>query len=120
VVYGDDGELSSVSSGGTTSLRVPLVKIVKPILLPFQGLELQGEDNSVLYAVGNNVNDKSKEEVKKRNPSNDDEDDEDDKDGPYILDDLAATTETNGPSGWEILEKLVHNIQDELESKYGL
>ena len=75
MVYGDDGELSSVSSGGTTSLRVPLVKIVKPILLPFQGLELQGEDNAVLYAVGNNVNDESKEEVKKRNPSNDDEDD---------------------------------------------
>lgn len=118
VVYGDDGEISSVSSGGTTSSGVPLVEISNPILLPFRGLELQGEDNSVLYAVGNNVNDESEEEAKKRKPSNDDEDDED---GPYILDDLsAATSETNGPSGWEILEKLVHNIQDELESKYGL
>ena len=118
VVYGDDGALSSVSSSGTTSSGVPLVEIAKPILLPFRGLELQGEDNSVLYAVGNNVNDESEEEAKKRNPSYDDEDD---KDGPNILDDLSATTtETNGPSGWEILEKLVHSIQDELESKYGL
>ena len=35
-----------------------MIDMVKPILLPFRGLELQGKDNSVLYAVGNNINDK--------------------------------------------------------------
>jgi hypothetical protein len=118
VVYGDDGEPSSVPSVGTTSPGAPLVDIAKPILLPFRGLELQGGDNSVLYAVGRNVNDVSEEKAKKRNPSYDEEDEED---GTYIVDDSPATkAETNGPSGWEVLEKLVHSIQDELESKYGL
>ncbi|KAL3761904.1 hypothetical protein ACHAW5_006133 [Stephanodiscus triporus] len=107
VVYGDDI--------GATSSDASLIEIAKPILLPFRGLELQGEDNSVLYAVGNNVNDESIEKAKKKNSSYDDEDE------LYFVDDfLAAPVQTGGPSGWEILEKLVHNIQDELESKYGL
>lgn len=105
VIYGEDaGEESPPSD------------IPEPILLPFQGLELQGKGNDVLYVVGNNVNDETEN---KKNQSFDD-----DEDGVYIVDDWSATTanEINGPSesGWETLEKLVYNIQNELESKYGL
>lgn len=93
----------------------------EPILLPFRGLELQGEDNSVLYAVGNNVNDESSGKKKQKDQLQDVEDEED---GVIIVDswstDIPPIETNNGPSGWEILEKLVLNIQNELESKHGL
>ncbi|KAL3822786.1 hypothetical protein ACHAXA_005951 [Cyclostephanos tholiformis] len=115
VVYGDDSDLSNVSSVGSTKSGAPFVEIVKPILLPFRGLELQGKDNSVLYAVGNNINDVSEEKAKKEYSSYGDDD------GPCLEDySLTAGAQTNGTSGWEMLEKLVHNIQHELESKYGM
>ena len=99
--------------------------IVKPILLPFQGLELQGNDNSVLYAVGHNVNDlrKKKRSVTKNRFISADtgEETQEEDDGVIIVDDWESSAAINtGPSGWEILEKLVHNIQNELESKHGL
>jgi hypothetical protein len=134
VVYGDDdvdvvnkdnkrsqtsNVAASISSDGV------MIDMVKPILLPFRGLELQGQDNSVLYAVGNNINDKSNQKstnkiIRYKDDDNDDEDD----DGTYIVDDWSiggAPSKTNtNPSGWEVLEKLVYTIQDELENKYGL
>jgi len=92
--------------------------IVEPIMLPFQGLELQGDDNSVLYVVGNNVNIKKKPRKKKQSIFIEDEEENDD-DGVIIVDDWSDST-NSGPSGWEILEKLVHEIQHELENKHGL
>lgn len=92
---------------------------VDPIVLPFRGLELQGDDNSVLYVVGNNVNDESQE--KENNPIlRSDEDDEDD--GVIIVDDwdTAGLSEMKGPSAWELLETLVLNIQHKLENDHGL
>lgn len=83
-----------------------------PVLLPFRGLELQGEDNSVLYAVGNNVNDNSDETKNKYEDC--------EEDGVYIVDEWASGVEPSGPSGWEMLEALVLNIQNKLESTHGL
>ena len=120
VIYGEkeEGNNKQQMGGGSSSPVVSIDTVADPILLPFRGLELQGEDNSVLYAVGNNIND-----ITQKKKSQYDIDDEDD--GVIVVDEWsssAATTEaTNtGPSGWEILEKLVLNIQNELESKYGL
>ena len=130
VVYRDDDvdidndNKSSKTSNEATSISSDAVMIdmVKPILLPFRGLELQGQDNSVLYAVGNNINEKRDQKLtKKIIRYNDDNDDDDD--GTYIVDDwsIGAPSKTNNnPSGWEVLEKLVHTIQYELENKYGL
>ena len=119
VVFGDEKGLSSVATSSSG-----MIEMAEPIPLPFEGLELQGEDNSALYAVGNNVNDET-DSMKKKNQINDDEDEEDD--GVFVVDDWSTATmietaviETSGPSGWEMLEKLVHSIQNELESKYGL
>lgn len=91
--------------------------IVGPIMLPFQGLELQGDDNSILYAVGNNVNEKKKLRTKKNQFLSDDDDDDDEE--VYIVEDWTETKNV-GLSGWEMLEKLVYHIQNELEGKYGL
>ncbi|KAL7531679.1 hypothetical protein ACHAXR_004170 [Thalassiosira sp. AJA248-18] len=115
VVYGEDGDQSRISSSGYSSSVVSM-DVAEPILLHFRGLELQGEDNSVLYAVGNDVNDKSDE---KKNQLYDVEDEDD---GVVVVDEWSAaiTSESKGPSGWEMLEKLVKNIQDELENSYGL
>jgi len=92
----------------------------EPIILPFRGLELQGEDNSVLYAVGDNVNDKSQDKQERKEPT----DAEDEEDGVFFVEDWPSASETaaetNGPSGWEMVEKLVHKIQTELEGSYGL
>jgi hypothetical protein len=78
----------------------------------------------VLYAVGNNINDKRDQKSTNRIIRyNDDENDDDDDDGTYIVDDwsIGASSRTNtNPSGWEVLEKLVYTIQYELENKYGL
>jgi len=117
VVYGEDEERSGTSSANASLSGDPKEESVKPILLPFRGLELQGEDNSVLYAVGNNVNDES-DDQQNTDQSFGDEDD----DGVFVVDDWSAATspEENCPSGWEILEQLVLNVQNELESKYGL
>jgi hypothetical protein len=75
----------------------------EPIMLPFRGLELQGSDNSVLYAVGYNINDAS--------PKKDKDYDED---GVYIVDDW---TTANKESGYEKLQQLVKAIQSDLEKK---
>jgi len=134
VVYGeseDENDLGKVQStwedGTATSTTTAIsssstVQMAEPILLPFRGLELQGEDNSVLYAVGSNINEKNAKN-KKKSSSVDDDDDDDDDDGVYIVDDwgTASTTTANGaPSGWEILEKLVNTIQNDLEQSYGM
>lgn len=121
VVYGDDMD-RSLSREDSTPLATAVaggVNMAKPILLPFRGLELQGEDNSVLYVVGRDVNDKSDEKMTKRNQMYDLEEDEDE---VNFVDDWsdAATAKTNSQSGLEILEKLVYKIQNELESKYSL
>ncbi|KAL7432735.1 hypothetical protein ACHAXH_001852, partial [Discostella pseudostelligera] len=119
VVYGDT-DTNQSSSSESASSAAPMIKMAEPILLPFRGLELQGDGNSVLYVVGNDVNVKCEKKSKKRIDAYYDEEDEDE---VYIVDDWAdATTSTKakGPSGSEILEKLVYKIQHELESKYGL
>ncbi|KAL3757861.1 hypothetical protein ACHAWU_002781 [Discostella pseudostelligera] len=119
VVYGDTDTHQSSSSESASS-GAPMIKMVEPILLPFRGLELQGDDNSVLYVVGNDVNVKSDKKPKKRIDAYYDEEDEDE---VYIVDDWSdaiTSTKAKGPSGSEILEKLVYKIQHELESKYGL
>ncbi|KAL7545565.1 hypothetical protein ACHAWF_008916 [Thalassiosira exigua] len=112
IVYRED---SGRPSSATDSSAVG---VVEPILLPFTGLELQGEDNSVLYCVGNNIKDDNREKKRKRTMFS--EGDEDD--GVYVVDDWSAATspETKGQSGWEVLEELVHAIQHELETNYGL
>ncbi|KAL3801019.1 hypothetical protein HJC23_002312 [Cyclotella cryptica] len=86
-----------------------------PILLPFRGLELQGEDNSVLFAVGYNVNEESGKKKKKKNVV------EDEEDGVYIVNDWSSSpnSATIRPSGYERLERLVTTIQRELETGYG-
>ena len=127
VVYGDGNTASSeTNANDDTALPAKsssMVQIAEPILLPFRGLELQGEDNSVLYAVGYNVNDKDGNSKKKKN--NIYEDDDDDDDGVYFVDDWSSSTAStistanNVPSGWETIERLVHTIQNELESSYG-
>ena len=95
--------------------------VVEPIMLPFQGLELQGDDNSVLYVVGSNVNVKKKPRKKKQSIFIDDDDEEnDDDDGVIIVDDWSDLTNAGGPSGWEILEELLYKIQHDLENKHGL
>lgn len=88
----------------------------EPVMLPFCGLELQGEDNSVLYAVGQNSND----ETSKGKQTLDG-----DEDGVIIVDDWTTTStgiseETPQQSGWETLEKLVDVIQDKLEKDHEL
>ncbi|KAL7522920.1 hypothetical protein ACHAWX_007685 [Stephanocyclus meneghinianus] len=80
-----------------------------PILLPFRGLELQGEDNSVLYAVGYDVRDRRKRI----------EDDDDDDDGVYVVDDWSSNEIAAGPSGYKRLQRLVEAIQRELEDTHG-
>ena len=76
------------------------LELPEPIMLPFKGLELQGEDNSVLYAVGYNINDVKKDE-------------DFDEDGVYIVDDWGEKK----ASGHERLEQLVRVIQSELEKR---
>ena len=76
------------------------VELPEPIMLPFRGLELQGADNSVLYAVGCNINDAKKDE-------------DTDEDGVYVVDNWGST-KTNG---YERLEQLVETIQSELEKR---
>ncbi|KAL9181181.1 hypothetical protein ACHAXT_009986 [Thalassiosira profunda] len=100
VVYGEDGSGASKET-------------VEPILLPFRGLELQGADNSVLYAVGSNINDESSA----KNPLMAAEDEED---GVIVIEDWSTAEAAEGPSGWEMLEQLVHAIQEELEGTHGL
>jgi len=113
VVYGQEAENNDASSSSTTSSSdVPLVAMAQPILLPFRGLELQGDDNSVLYAVGQNINDKSS----KKKQSRYDEEDEDD--GVIIVNDWSDASSSTQSSGWETLEALVHRIQSILESEY--
>jgi len=122
VLGGGDGNVDAILEQVVHKAikEVAYGEMAEPILLPFRGLELQGEDNSVLYAVGGNVNDESGKKKQKDQLQNV----EDEEDGVIIVNDWSAAinipTETNGPSGWEILEKLVLNIQNELESKYGL
>mmetsp|Transcript_30845 Transcript_30845/g.62193 ORF Transcript_30845/g.62193 Transcript_30845/m.62193 type:complete len:814 (-) Transcript_30845:40-2481(-) len=112
VVYGQEADNNGVSSSSTaSSSTVPLVEMAQPILLPFRGLELQGDDNSVLYAVGHNINDKNS----KKKQSRYDEEDEDD--GVIIVDDWSDDSSST-PSGWETLEALVKRIQSILESEY--
>lgn len=77
------------------------VELPEPIMLPFRGLELQGADNSILYAVGCNINDAKKDE-------------DTDEDGVYIIDNWGSSTKTNG---YERLEQLVETIQSELEKR---
>ena len=112
VVYGQGADSNDVSSSSTASpSAVPLVAMAQPILLPFRGLELQGDDNSVLYAVGHNINDKNSKKKKSRY------DEEDEDDGVIIVDDWSDDSSST-PSGWETLEALVSRIQSILESEY--
>jgi len=112
VVYGQEAENNDVSSSSTaSSSTAPLVEMAQPILLPFRGLELQGDDNSVLYAVGHNINDKNSKKKKSRY------DEEDEDDGVIIVDDWSDDS-SSAPSGWETLEALVKRIQSILESEY--
>jgi hypothetical protein len=117
VVYGDDVKDRS-SSFKLPSPGVPMIEMAKPILLPFRGLELQGDDNSVLYVVGNDVNVKTEMKPQKRIDAYYNDEDEEE---VYTVDDWSDATETKtkGPSGSEILENLVYKIQSELEGKYG-
>jgi hypothetical protein len=92
VVYNRDPE----DFDGIGKLELP-----EPIMLPFRGLELQGADNSVLYAVGYNVNDPKKTELDM------------DEDGVIIVDDWGEKKE----SGYERLQVLVKTIQTELEKR---
>jgi hypothetical protein len=101
VVYGQKAESNDASSSSNTSSSdVPLVATVEPILLgepillPFRGLELQGDDNSVLYAVGYNINDKSSKKKVSRY------DQEDDDDGVIIVDDWSDASLSTRISGW--------------------
>jgi len=119
VVYGQKAESNDASSSSNTSSSdVPLVATVEPILLgepillPFRGLELQGDDNSVLYAVGYNINDKSSKKKVSRY------DQEEDDDGVIIVDDWSDASLSTRISGWETLEALVHRIQSILEKEY--
>lgn len=107
VVYGQEAENNNMSSSGSSSL----IEMAQPILLPFRGLELQGDDNSVLYTVGYNINDKS---VKKKQSRYDEEDEDD---GVIIVDDWSKDIPASR-SGWETLEALVNRIQSILESEY--
>ena len=113
VVYEQGAQSNDTTSTTTPSSDTTLVEMAQPILLPFRGLELQGDDNSVLYAVGRNINDK--DSTTKQSGYND-EDDEDD--GVIIVDDWSNSVSST-PSGWETLEALVHRIQRILESEYG-
>ncbi len=116
VVYGDDVK-DRASAFKSPSPGVPMMGMANPILLPFRGLELQGHDNSVLYVVGYDVNVKSEKKPKKRIDAYYDDEDEEE---VYTVDDWSDVTATKkGPSGLEILEKLVYKIEHELESKYG-
>eukprot|EP00986_Skeletonema_menzelii_P012800 scaffold7198_cov150-Skeletonema_menzelii.AAC.26 len=113
VVYGQETDNNSVSTASTSSLssNAPLVEMTQPILLPFRGLELQGDDNSVLYAVGHNINDKNTNKKQSRY------DEEDEDDGVIIVDDWSDASSATR-SGWETLEALVNRIQSILESEY--
>ena len=112
VVYGQETDNNNESSSSTSSSsNGPLVEMTQPILLSFRGLELQGDDNSVLYAVGHNINDKNKGSKKSRY------DEEDEDDGVIIVDDWSNASSTTR-SGWETLEALVNRIQNILESEY--
>ena len=112
VIYGEDTQSSNEapSSSSTSLSNAPLVEMAQPILLPFRGLELQGDDNSVLYAVGHNINDENGKKKHSRY------DEEDDYDGVTIVEDWSTSSPT--PSGWEKLEALVYKIQGILESEY--
>ena len=110
IVYGQETEISDSSESSQKSSNV--VEMAQPILLPFHGLELQGDDNSVLYAVGQNVNDKSG----KKKQSRYEEEDEDD--GVIVVDDWSDSSPPT-QSGWETLEALVNRIQSILENEYG-
>ncbi|KAL7451519.1 hypothetical protein ACHAWC_003349 [Mediolabrus comicus] len=113
VVYEQGTQSNDATSTTTTpSSDTTLVEMAQPILLPFRGLELQGDDNSVLYAVGRNINDK---DSKTKQSGYNGEDDEDD--GVIIVDDWSNSV-SSIPSGWETLEALVHRIQRILESEY--
>ena len=79
------------------------LELPEPIMLPFRGLELQGEDNSVLYAIGHNINSVEIEKDKYY-----------DEDGVYIVDDWAVEKKE---SGYERLELLVSTVQAELEKR---
>eukprot|EP01082_Thalassiosira_pseudonana_P000528 g458.t1 g458 contig10:77218-79590(+) len=117
VVYGEESTTDEdlVGSSSSTSGEVTMAE---PILLPFRGLELQGEDNSVLYAVGYDINDKSS----KKKSSTIFADDEDDDDGVIIVDDWSSPSPSSkaAKSGYETLQQLVHTIQTELQTTYGL
>ena len=109
VVYGQEAEIKDAFSSSTTPSSD--VSLVEPILLPFSGLELQGDDNSVLYAVGRNINDKNSKKKRSRN------DGEDEDDGVMIVDDWSDDSSSK-ICGWETLEALVNRIQSILESEY--
>ena len=128
LLYVDGSRLPGTSSGDVDTLIEKVVhesirsvvydgqeKPAEPVMLPFCGLELQGKDNSVLYAVGQNSNDET--QTGKQIP-------DDDEDGVIIVDDWSTATdiseETKRRSGWETLEKLVNVIQDKLENDHEL
>ena len=120
VVYGEDVmERSSSSESSSPGEVVPRIDMAKPILLPFRGLELQGDDNSVLYVVGNDENVIINKKPKKKIDAYSDDEDGDE---VYIVDDWSDTSTSSkakSPSGSEILEKLVYKVQNALETKYG-
>ena len=132
LLYVDGSRLPGTSSGEVDTLIEKVVhesiqavvydgqeknEPAEPVMLPFCGLELQGNDNSVLYAVGQNSNDETSQG---KQPLDYDED------GVIIVDDwstaadAADNSDETQQSGWETLEKLVNVIQDKLENDHDL